>query len=47
MNLQRVAGILLDAEDGKLDGDVQRRMGDVGLLVTKTHGSDEAYPRSA
>ena len=40
--LQRIAGVLLDAENGELDGDVQSWVGDVGLLVTETHGADEA-----
>ncbi len=41
-DLQRIAGVLLDAQDGELDGDVEGRVGDVGLLVTQTHGADEA-----
>ena len=40
--LQRIAGVLLDAENGELDGDVQGWVGDVGLLVAETHGADEA-----
>lgn len=42
--IQRIAGVLLDAEDRKLDSDIERRVGDVGLLVAKTHRPDEACP---
>lgn len=42
-NLQWVARVLLDTKNGELDCDVERRVCDVGLLVTKTHGPDEAY----
>lgn len=43
LGIEGVAGILLDAENGELDGDVEGRVGDVGLLVTETHGADEAF----
>ena len=43
MGVQRVAGVLLDAEDGELHGYVEGRVCDVGLLVTQTHGADEAF----
>lgn len=43
---QRIAGVLLDAENGELDGDVEGWVGDIGLLVTETHGADEAYSSS-
>ena len=43
---QRIAGVLLDAENGELDGDVEGWVRDVGLLVTETHRADEAYTSS-
>ncbi len=42
LGIQRIARVLLDAEDWELDCDVEGRVGDVGLLVTQTHGPDEA-----
>ena len=42
LRIQRIARVLLDAQDWELDGDVESRVGDVGLLVTQTHGPDEA-----
>lgn len=43
LGIEGVAGVLLDAEDGELDRDVEGRVGDVRLLVTETHGADEAF----
>lgn len=35
--------VLLDGDDRKLDGDTKLGVGDVGLLVSETHGADEAF----
>lgn len=43
LGIKGVAGVLLDAENGELDRDIEGRVGDVGLLVTETHGPDEAF----
>ena len=42
LSVKRVLGVLLDADDGQLNGNAKLGMCDVGLLVTETHGSDEA-----
>jgi hypothetical protein len=41
-NLQWVARVLLDTKNRKLDCDVEGWVCDVGLLVTQTHGPNEA-----
>lgn len=46
-HLQRIARVLLDAEDRELYCHVQGRVCDVGLLVTETHGSDKACAKSS
>lgn len=40
--VQRVLGVLLDGDDGQLDGNAELGVGDVCLLVAQTHGADEA-----
>ncbi len=42
LGIQRIARVLLDTQDRELNCDVEGRVGDVGLLVTQTHGPDEA-----
>lgn len=43
LGIQRVAGVFLDAQDRQLNCDVQRRVRDVGLLVTQTHRTDKSF----
>lgn len=42
LGVERVLGVLLDTDDGQLNGNAKLGVCDVGLLVTETHGSDEA-----
>ena len=42
LGVERVAGVLLNSEDGELDCHVEGRVSHVGLLVTQTHRTDEA-----
>ena len=42
LGIQRIARVLLDTQDRELNCDIEGRVGDVGLLVTQTHGPDEA-----
>lgn len=39
---KRSLGVLLDTNDGQLNGDTELGMCDVGLLVTQSHGANEA-----
>ena len=42
LGIQWILGVFFDADDGKLDGDGEFGVSDVGALVAKTHGADEA-----
>ena len=42
LSVHGVLGVLLDGDDGELDGDTEFGVGDVCLLVTKTHGTNES-----
>lgn len=42
LGVHGVLRVLLDGNDGELDGDTEFGVGDIGLLVTETHGTDES-----
>ena len=43
LGIHRILRVLLHRKDGELNGHAEFGVGDVGLFVPKSHGSDEAF----